>query len=77
MTKRIAVILSGCGNQDGSEITEAVSVLLALSEAGAHVKIFAPDQEFAAKNFLTEKAAANRAMFCSRALASHAEKFKT
>jgi enhancing lycopene biosynthesis protein 2 len=41
--KRIAVVLSGCGNRDGSEITEAVSALIALSEAGATVECFAPD----------------------------------
>lgn len=50
--KRIAVVLSGCGNQDGAEITESVSTLVALSEAGAKVEIFAPDIPFAEKNFL-------------------------
>jgi enhancing lycopene biosynthesis protein 2 len=40
---RVAVILSGCGVFDGSEIHEAVSVLLHLSEAGAEVRCFAPD----------------------------------
>ncbi len=44
-TKRAAVVLSGCGNRDGAEITEAVSTLIALSEAGAQVEIFAPDIE--------------------------------
>ena len=28
--KRAAVVLSGCGNRDGTEITEAVSILIAL-----------------------------------------------
>ena len=46
-SKRVAVILSGCGHRDGSEITDAVSTLIALSEAGAVYKIFAPDIEFA------------------------------
>lgn len=51
--KNIAVILSGCGNQDGAEITEAVSTLVALSELGADYQVFAPSQEFKANNFLT------------------------
>lgn len=44
MQKKIAVILSGCGYLDGSEITEAVSTLIALSATGAEYKIFAPNQ---------------------------------
>ncbi len=44
--KRIAVVLSGCGHLDGAEITESVSTLIALTEAGAAYKIFAPDQDF-------------------------------
>ena len=41
---RVAVILSGCGVQDGSEIQEAVVALMALDEAGAAVACFAPDK---------------------------------
>ncbi len=51
--KKIAVILAGCGNKDGSEITEAVGVIVALSQAGAELSFFAPDTIFPAKNFLT------------------------
>jgi enhancing lycopene biosynthesis protein 2 len=40
---RIAVVLSGCGVYDGSEIHEAVCALLALDRAGAAVQCFAPD----------------------------------
>ncbi len=43
MSKRVAVVLSGCGFQDGAEIHEAVLTLLALDRAGASVEIFAPD----------------------------------
>ena len=53
MAKRVAVILSGCGNKDGSEITEAVSVLLALNECGADVRVFAPNHTFAVRDPLT------------------------
>lgn len=41
--KNIAVLLSGCGNRDGSEIHEATLVLLALDEAGARYQCLAPD----------------------------------
>jgi enhancing lycopene biosynthesis protein 2 len=40
---KTAVILSGCGYLDGSEIRESVLALLALSQQGANVEIFAPD----------------------------------
>lgn len=39
----IAVILSGCGVYDGSEIQETVLTLLALDKAGVMVSCFAPD----------------------------------
>ena len=41
--KKIAVILSGSGYLDGSEIREAVGVLWALSSQPVHVQCFAPD----------------------------------
>lgn len=44
--KKIAVVLSGCGFLDGSEITEAISTLISLSELGAEAHCFAPDQDF-------------------------------
>ena len=43
MSKQVAVILSGCGVFDGSEIHEAVLTLLRLSQQGATVQCFAPD----------------------------------
>jgi len=39
---KIGVVLSGCGVYDGSEIHEAVCVLLALSQAGAQYQCMAP-----------------------------------
>jgi enhancing lycopene biosynthesis protein 2 len=41
---RIALILAGCGAKDGTEITEAVSLLIALSQKGYSVRSFAPDR---------------------------------
>lgn len=52
---RAAVVLSGCGVFDGSEIREAVSVLIHLSRAGAETAIFAPDIKAPAVNHLTGK----------------------
>ncbi len=43
--KPIAVILSGAGVFDGSEIHEAVLTLLALSRAGVEYQCFAPDRD--------------------------------
>lgn len=41
--KKFAVVLSGCGVKDGSEIHEAVLTLLAIKKHGADYEIFAPD----------------------------------
>ncbi|WP_077287761.1 isoprenoid biosynthesis glyoxalase ElbB [Cognaticolwellia aestuarii] len=41
--KNIAIILSGCGVYDGSEIHEAVLTLLAIEQAGAKYRCFAPN----------------------------------
>lgn len=42
-TKNIAIVLSGCGVYDGTEIHESVITLLRLSQRGAHVQCFAPN----------------------------------
>ena len=43
MSKKIAVILSGCGVYDGAEIHESVITLLRLDQRGDQVQCFAPD----------------------------------
>lgn len=43
MNKKVAVILSGCGVYDGSEIYESVITLLRLDQRGATVRCFAPN----------------------------------
>ena len=48
--KNIAVILSGCGVKDGSEIHEATLLLLAIDKLGAKYTIFAPNSEFTVVN---------------------------
>jgi enhancing lycopene biosynthesis protein 2 len=41
--KSFAVILSGCGHQDGAEIHEATMTLWAIHQAGCQYHCFAPD----------------------------------
>ncbi len=55
MKKNIALVLSGSGHLDGSEITEAVSALIALSELNANVSIFAPNRLANCMNHLTQE----------------------
>ena len=43
--KQVAVLLSGCGVFDGSEIHEVVLSLLAIAQSGAEYQCFAPDEE--------------------------------
>lgn len=58
MGKKIAVILSGCGVYDGSEIYESVITLLCLDRAGAEVQCFAPNiQQMHVINHLTGEVA--------------------
>ena len=45
MSKKIGVLLSGCGVFDGSEIHEAVLTLLALDRAGAQAVCMAPNTD--------------------------------
>ncbi|CDL82399.1 isoprenoid biosynthesis glyoxalase ElbB [Xenorhabdus szentirmaii] len=42
--KSVAMILSGCGVYDGSEIHESVLTMLSLSRLGAEVSFFSPDE---------------------------------
>jgi enhancing lycopene biosynthesis protein 2 len=55
MAKKVAVVLSGCGFLDGSEITESICVLIALSEAGVETSCFAPDIELNETNHIGAK----------------------
>ena len=43
--KNVAVILSGCGVFDGSEIYETVITLLSIRQQGAQYQCFAPDKD--------------------------------
>jgi enhancing lycopene biosynthesis protein 2 len=59
MSKSCAVVLSGCGRADGSEIHESVSILIHLARLGVSYRCFAPDAPQASTiNHLTGKPAA-------------------
>ncbi|MBQ6069686.1 MAG: isoprenoid biosynthesis glyoxalase ElbB [Bacteroidales bacterium] len=42
----IALILSGCGNRDGSELQETLSLMLAIDRRGWNYQCFAPEGEY-------------------------------
>lgn len=52
---KVGVILSGCGVFDGSEIHEAVLMLLALDERGAQIVCMAPNKPLDTVNHVTKK----------------------
>jgi enhancing lycopene biosynthesis protein 2 len=56
MSKRVGVLLSGCGYLDGAEIHEAVCALLALDAAAAEVICMAPDCELDVVDHVTGEA---------------------
>ena len=44
MSKKVAVVISGCGHQDGAELRESILSLLYLDINNAEIEIFAPDK---------------------------------
>lgn len=42
--KKFAVVLAGCGHKDGAEISEAVTLLLAIDQQHCEYQCFAPDR---------------------------------
>ncbi|MFZ4773565.1 MAG: isoprenoid biosynthesis glyoxalase ElbB [Chlamydiia bacterium] len=51
---RAAVVFSGCGHKDGTEISEGVLTLMALEKRGIEWEGFAPEGEFTAHSHLHE-----------------------
>ncbi|MBN2385192.1 isoprenoid biosynthesis glyoxalase ElbB [bacterium] len=61
MSKKIGVLLAGCGVFDGSEIHEAVITLLAIDRAGAEAICIAPNiEQMQVVNHLTQKPVAEK-----------------
>jgi enhancing lycopene biosynthesis protein 2 len=50
--KKIAIILSGCGNRDGSELQETLSLMLALDRRDIAYQCFAPKGLFDVVSYL-------------------------
>lgn len=71
--KKIAVILAGCGNKDGSEITEAVSTLVALANEGAEAVCFSLNKDVETVNFLTGASSGSRNLLAESARISRSE----
>lgn len=51
--KKFAIVLSGSGHRDGSEITETVATIIALDKEGAEYTFFAPDINVPRLNHMT------------------------
>ncbi|MBP5548478.1 MAG: isoprenoid biosynthesis glyoxalase ElbB [Bacteroidales bacterium] len=50
--KKIAVILSGCGNRDGSELQETLGLLLAIDRHEMAYQCFAPNGKFRVVSYI-------------------------
>lgn len=58
--KKFAVVLAGCGRKDGSEINEAISLLLSIEQHHCEYQCFAPDRpQTEVIDHLTEKKVTN------------------
>ena len=57
--RKFAVILSGCGNMDGSEIHESTTSLLAISNNQGTYSCFAPNINFPEIDFINKQATGN------------------
>ena len=58
--KKFAVVLAGCGRKDGSEINEAITLLLSLEQHHCEYQCFAPDRpQTEVIDHLTDKKVAN------------------
>lgn len=71
--RKIAVVLSGCGFKDGTEITEAISTFIALTEAGATYEVFAPDIKFQVTNHITGQQEGERSVVSESARISRGQ----
>ena len=53
--KKIALVLSGCGHKDGSEVTEAVSTMISITKMSAQYHCFAPDKDIMSSNHYNDE----------------------
>ena len=58
--KKFAVVLAGCGRKDGTEINEAISLLLSIEQHGCEYQCFAPNRpQMEVVDHFTEKQVKN------------------
>ena len=50
--KKVAIILSGCGNRDGSELQETISLMLAMDRKGIAYQAYAPTGDLRVVSYL-------------------------
>jgi enhancing lycopene biosynthesis protein 2 len=60
---KVALILSGCGNRDGSELQETLSLMLALDRRNWHYQCFAPQGTFRVVSHVDGKEEGQRDIF--------------
>lgn len=60
---KIAIILSGCGNRDGSELQETLSLMLAFDRRDWQYTFFAPQDKYTVVSHLTGKENGQRDIF--------------
>lgn len=65
--KKVAMVLAGCGHKDGSEITEVVSLIVALKQKNADIDFFCVDKEFNSTNHLTGDPGSTRSLMAESA----------
>ena len=65
--KSIAIILSGCGNRDGSELQETLSLMLAIDRRGWRYQCFAPEGQYTVVSHLDGNECGTRDIFVESA----------
>ena len=65
--KSIAIILSGCGNRDGSELQETLSLMLAIDHRGWRYQCFAPEGQYTVVSHLDGNECGTRDIFVESA----------
>ena len=64
---KIALILSGCGNRDGSELQETLSLMLAFDRRNWQYQCFAPQDTFRVVSHVDGKEEGQRNIFVESA----------
>jgi len=71
--KQIAIVLSGCGFKDGTEITEAISSFISITAHGCSYKVFAPSLEIESVNHINGQSTGKRQLMAEASRISRGE----